>query len=149
MTDIRFYHLQKQNLDQALPLILEKAYASGYRSVVRMTSKYEVERMSKYLWTFKQRAFLPHGWKKDGFAEDQPIWLTDKDDNPNSATNLVLTQGQIADDFDQYDLCCEMLDGNSDEQVSNARARWKKYKEAGHEVTYWHQNEEGGWEKKA
>lgn len=149
MTDIRFYHLQKQNLDQALPLILEKAYSAGYKSVVRMESTSEIKRMSKHLWVYKQQAFLPHGSKKDGLAEDQPIWITDQNENPNSANTLILTQGQIAEDIESYDLCCEMLDGHSEEQISSARSRWKEYQEAGHEVTYWHQNENGGWEKKA
>jgi DNA polymerase-3 subunit chi len=32
--------------------------------------------------------------------------------------------------------------------VQRARAHWKTWKEAGHEVTYWQQTDKG-WEKKA
>jgi len=45
MTEVRFYHLQKQSLDQALPLILEKAYGAGHKSVVKMENNAEVEEM--------------------------------------------------------------------------------------------------------
>ena len=39
---------------------------------------------------------MPHGTAKDGFAKDQPIWLTTLEDNPNSARILVLTDGNMA-----------------------------------------------------
>jgi len=71
MTEVRFYHLQKQSLDQALPLILEKAYGAGHKSVVKMENNAEVERMVKHLWAYKDSAFLPHGSSKDGNAEER------------------------------------------------------------------------------
>lgn len=149
MTDIRFYHLQKQSLDQALPLILEKAYGAGHRTVVRLRDKKEVERMSAHLWVYKDKSFLPHGCAKDGNAEQHPIWLTPEDDCPNNAKAVILTQGRTEEDIASFDLACEVLNGHLDEEVQAARARWKTYQEAGHDVTYWFQNENGGWEKKA
>ena len=148
MTEIRFYHLQKQHLDQALPQILEKAFAGKNRIVVRMNDPKEVERMNGLLWTYKPNNFLPHGSKKEGKANHQPIWLTDQDENPNNATVLILTQNTTSETIETYDLCCEMLDGNSEEAVKSARARWKIYQDAGHDVTYWFQDEKGKWEKK-
>ena len=38
--------------------------------------------------------------------------------------------------------------GNDTEAVGTARARWTAYQQAGHALTYWQQNERGGWEKK-
>ena len=149
MTEVRFYHLQKQSLDQALPLILEKAYGAGHKSVVKMENNAEVERMVKHLWAYKDSAFLPHGSSKDGNAVAQPIWICDNDENPNNATTLILTQGQTSDIVGEYDLVCEMLNGHSDAQISAARARWKTYQGLGYETTYWFQGENGGWSKKA
>ncbi|MEM9469195.1 MAG: DNA polymerase III subunit chi [Pseudomonadota bacterium] len=149
MTEVRFYHLQKQTMDEALPLILQKAYASKKNIVVRFSDEEEVERINNYLWSFKQRSFLPHGSKANGNAEHQPIWLTADNDNPNNAKILVLTAGQSEENMDQFDLCCDMLDGRSDEQVSQARERWKTYKEKGFEVTYWVQDDSGKWEQKS
>lgn len=149
MADIRFYHLQKQNLDAALPAILQKAFQSGKNIIVRMRDDKEIERMNKHLWAFKPDIFLPHGSKKDGHADQQPIWLSAENDNPNNAKILILTQGKTAEDLDAYDLCCEMLDGRDEKAVGEARERWKNYQSSGHDVTYWYQNENGGWEKKA
>ena len=148
MTEIRFYHLQKQTLDQALPQILEKAFGFGHRIVVHLENDKEVERMNAHLWSFKPDVFLPHGSKKNGYAEQQPIWLTDKDENPNNAGTLVLTQGTVSEDIGKYDLACEMLDGHDKKSVTEARARWKAYQDAGHDVTYWFQDDSGKWEKK-
>ena len=83
MTDVRFYHLQKQTLDQALPLILEKVYQTKKNAVVRMADEKEVTRMNDVLWKYKPHSFLPHGCAKTGHANDQPIWLTNKSENPN------------------------------------------------------------------
>ena len=149
MTEVRFYHLQKQNLDQALPLILEKVFQTKKKCVVRMSDEKEVTRMNDILWTYKPDSFLPHGSHKTGRAEKQPIWLTHKDDNPNNGETLILTQGMMEEDLSPYGLTCEMLDGHDERAIKEARNRWKNYKEKGYNVTYWHQKETGGWEKKA
>jgi len=149
MTEIRFYHLQKQSLDQALPLILEKAYGAKYRALVIMQDEKEAERMSSLLWSYKQSSFLPHGSKKDGKAEQHPVWISDKDENVNQSNALILSQGRTSEKVSDYDLVCEMLNGHSDQEVNDARSRWKQYQDAGYDITYWFQNENGGWEKKA
>ena len=149
MTEVRFYHLQKQTLDQALPLILEKVYQTGKRAHVRLVNEKEVNRMNDVLWTYRPESFLPHGCKKTGEAERQPIWLAHTNDNPNNAETLILTQGMTEDVMENYSLCCEMLDGRNDQAVQDARSRWKTYKDKGFTVTYWHQSETGKWEKKA
>lgn len=148
-TEVKFYHLQKQTLDQALPLILEKAIKTQKNINVRFSDAKEVTRMNTHLWSYKPDSFLPHGCKKEGNADKHPIWLTDQDENPNNAKILVLTDGNQSDHIDDYDLCCEMLDGRSDEQVQKARQRWKDYKEKGYRITYWMQSDTGGWEQKA
>lgn len=149
MTEVRFYHLTKQNLDQALPLFLTKAYASQKNIVVQLGDKKEVERMNTHLWNYRGDSFLPHGCHKEGNAENQPIWLTRQQENPNNAKIIVLTQGTHVDSLNGYDLCCIMLDGRSDDQVQAARVKWKAYKEQGLNITYWMQSETGSWEQKA
>lgn len=149
MTEIRFYHLQKQTLDQALPQILSKALETGRRVVVKVGSEKDVKHLNDHLWTYHPDSFLPHGSKVDGHDKDQPIWLTTADENPNGADVLILTGGQEAEDLSAFTLCCEMLDGRDEDAVGRGRERYKKYKDAGHEITYWQQGANGGWEKKA
>lgn len=149
MTEIRFYHMQTQTLDEVLPRLLVKAYSMEKQIIVRTENDQEAERLNKHLWTFHPQYFLPHGAKKNGNADLQPIWLTAKEENPNEAKILFLTSGTSWDELEQFDLVCELLDGFDAAAIKAGRQRWKAYKDAGHDLTYWQQNEKGGWDKKA
>lgn len=129
-----------------MPLILEKVLARSQRAVVVAGSPERVEALNAALWTYNDRAFLPHGSVRDGFAEEQPVWLATSDENPNGASVLVLTDGAMARDVAGWPMVIEMFDGANDEAREAARTRWKSYGAAGHAVTYWKQNEQGGWE---
>ncbi len=147
MTEIRFYHLTRRPLDQALPDILMKALQRGHKIVVRTSDEKETEFLNERLWTFHPNKFIPHGSAKDGDAELQPVWLTHGGDNPNAADLLVMTGGADDAGYDAYNLCCLMFDGRDETYTQTARSKWKTYKEAGHDITYWQQTEMG-WEQK-
>ena len=154
MTEVRFYHLQRRTLDQALPPLLAKALERGMRAVVMAGSEERLEAFNQVLWTWDPASFLPHGSRRDGFAAEQPVWLTTSAENPNGATLLVLTDG--ADPgreggeagFSGFTLVCDLFDGNDGEAVAAARDRGRRGKAAGHEMTYWQQSASGGWERK-
>ena len=148
MTDIGFYHLTRSSLVQALPRLLEKVFASGARAVVMTGSEERSGALNAILWTYDQNAFLPHGTARDGNAQDQPIWITHEDENPNGASILVLTDGAVSARIGEFARCLEMFDGNDEEAVQAARARWKSYAAAGHGLTYWQQAPSGRWEAK-
>lgn len=147
MTEIRFYHLSRKTLEQALPELLEKVLERGLRAVVMAGSAERVEALTQHLWTYREGGFLPHGNARDGHAARQPIWLTEKDENPNNATVLMLVDGAASGNLAGFDLVCELFDEAQDGAVEAARARWQAYKNAGHTLTYWQQGERG-WEKK-
>jgi len=149
MTEIGFYHLQRSSLEQALPKLLEKVLEAGKRAVVVARSDERIEQLNGVLWTYRPDSFVPHGSARDGNAEKQPVWLATEPENPNDAGVLILTDGATADDFNGFERCLEMFDGNDDEAVAAARQRWSAYRSAGHEVVYYQQTEGGGWEKKA
>ena len=148
MTDIGFYHLTRSTLGQALPKLLEKVHSSGARAVVMTGSEERTGALDTILWTYDQNAFLPHGTGRDGNPEEQPIWITHEDDNPNGASILVLTDGAVSGRIGDYTRCLEMFDGNDDDAVEKARARWKAYGAEGHNLTYWQQTLAGRWEEK-
>lgn len=151
MPEISFYHLHSLPLEKALPKLLEKVHQSGVRALVLRESEEKAEEISKIMWTYTTKYFLPHGTKQDGFSEDQPIYITASNENPNGATILAIADGldlEIESEFAQpFKRILDLFDGNNEEQLQRARARWKKYKEQGHSLTYWKQNEKGGWEK--
>jgi DNA polymerase-3 subunit chi len=149
VTEIRFYHLQRKTLEDALPQILEKVLERGWRAVIMAASEERVEVLNQYLWTYRDHSFLPHGSARDGDAEHQPIWLTVEDENPNAGNVLILTDDAVSERVAEFPLVCELFDGNDPDAVLAARQRWKSYKAAGHQLTYWQQTERGAWEKKA
>ena len=83
-----------------------------------------------------------------GIVEAGAQSLTVNEDNPNRANVLVLVDGGQHKDLAHFDRCLDMFDGNDQDAVTQARQRWKVYKDAGHAVTYWQQNDGGKWEKK-
>jgi DNA polymerase-3 subunit chi len=149
MTAVAFYHLKHWPLEQALPRLLEKTLAAGKRAVVIASSAERVEALDGLLWTWDPASWLPHGSARDGDPEDQPIWLTDLDENPNGASFLFLTDGASSARVAEFERCFDLFDGNDESSIALARRRWTACKEAGHELTYWQQTETGGWEKKA
>jgi DNA polymerase-3 subunit chi len=149
MTEVRFYHMTRTPLDQALPQMLEKTLERGKRAVVRAASEARVEALSARLWTYQERSFLPHGSVRDGRAERQPVWLTVNDESPNGAEVLFLTDGATSERIADFGLCAVLFDGDDVDALAEARSQWKALKEAGHAVTYWQQDENGRWSQKA
>lgn len=149
MTEIGFYHLQNTPLERALPKLLEKAIERGMKVLVLTGSPERSEQLNDVLWNYDPASFLPHGSEKDGGAEHQPVYLTDRDENPNAASLLVLVDGMESANTTGFARIIDMFDGTSDPAVAAARQRWKTQKDAGFPLTYWQQTERGGWEKKA
>ena len=147
MAEIGFYHLLKTPLERALPRLLERARGQGYRVVVRAASAERIEHLNALLWTYDESSFLPHGSARDGNPASQPIWLTERDENPNGANLLVLVDGVEAADVSGFDRCLDLFDGADPDAVAAARERWRRAKAAGHALTYWQQTG-AGWEKK-
>jgi DNA polymerase-3 subunit chi len=141
-----FYHLTRTALEPALGRLLERVLASGQRAVVVASSPERVEALNRALWTFGRDSFLPHGTRDDGFAEDQPVFLTDAVDYPNGATVLVLVDGAALEPPVQFARCLYLFDGNDEMAVAQARALWRRWQERGEALTYWQQTERG-WQK--
>jgi len=149
VTEISFYHLERTALEMALPRILDKALAAGMRSVVVAGSDERVAALNTALWTYDANSFLPHGSAEDGPAAAQPVYLTTFEENPNDAKVLALVDGVEVADLAAFDRVLDLFDGHDPDAVQAARARWKTLKDAGHDLTYWQQTEQGGWAKKA
>ncbi len=148
MVEVGFYHLTKTALEPALGQLLTKVLESGKRAVVLASSSERVEALTKGLWTFRTDSFLPHGSAKDGHAEDQPIYLTNRPDVPNGASVLVLVDNATTEALpDGIERVLIMFDGRDDEAVANARGLWKAHQEKNDKLVYWQQTERGGWRK--
>jgi DNA polymerase-3 subunit chi len=132
-----------------LPVLLTKCLERGWKVVVQAETPERVRALDDALWTFADESFLPHGTEADGAPDAQPILLTTDDINPNGAQVRVMIDNAPSGDLASYTRALVLFDGNNDEALAFERERWKTLKAAGHDVTYWQQDEGGRWEKKA
>jgi DNA polymerase-3 subunit chi len=133
-----------------LPQLLERSVERGWRVVVQASSDERVDALDGHLWTYRDDSFLPHGTARDSEAASQPILLTTSDHNPNGAKVRFLIDGvPVPADAKDYDRIVLLFDGEDEDAVTAARARWSEAKAQGFEVTYWQPDEQGRWVKKA
>jgi DNA polymerase III subunit chi len=149
MTEILFYHLQRQPMEQVLTTLLERSYERGWRVVVQATSEERIDALDAHLWTFRDESFLPHGTWRQGEAGDQPILLTINDDNPNRASVRFMLDGAQLPDVQAYARIVMLFDGDDPDALAAARERWMQCKAEGFDVTYWQADERGRWQRKA
>jgi DNA polymerase III subunit chi len=150
MTELLFYHLHRQPIEKVLPALLEKSLERGWRVVVQAATDERIDALDAHLWTYREDGFLPHGTAKETEAAAQPVLLTTSDDNPNGANVRFLIDGAaVPADAESYQRIVLLFDGEDDDAVTAARARWSEAKAAGFEVTYWQPDEDGRWKQRA
>lgn len=140
------YQVIPDGIITAVVKLLEKVYSSGERAVFFSPLIERVDVINKALWTFSTTAFIPHGDKNLGFSDMQPIYFTDKFENPNNASVLVLM-----DTFDITNSSYEtfariMLIFGDSSKVKEAEEIYRNLKEGGKNVNYWKQSPKG-WEQ--
>lgn len=145
MAELWFYHLERSELEQALPPLLEKSLQRGWRALVRGGSAERIEALDAALWTYRDDSFLPHA--REGDPERQPIWLTTGPGNPNGAQALFLIDGATPDDVAGFDRACLIFDGRDEAALQTARSHRKQMKDAGVSASYWRESAAGKWEK--
>ena len=150
MTEVLFYHLQGQKLENVLPTLLEKSLERGWRVVVQGASEERIEALDAHLWTYRDDGFLPHGTWREQEAAAQPVLLTINEGNPNAANVRFLIEGAgMPADAEAYQRIVLMFNGDDEDAVAAARVHWTEAKARGFAATYWQQDGSGRWVKKA
>jgi DNA polymerase III subunit chi len=150
MTEILFYQLKGQALEQVLPPLIQKSLERGWRVAVQASSDERIEALDAHLWTWRDDAFVPHGTWRDAEAAEQPVLLTLDEANPNGAAVRFLVEGaSMPGDIAAYQRLVVLFDGEDPEALEEARGRWSKAKEGGLEVTYWLTDKNGRWQRQA
>jgi len=147
--EIRFYHLQRQRLEEALPKLVEKVCEAGLRAHVKVPDAPTMDLLDKALWSFDPASFIPHDKEGCSQPDSQLIFLTCDNENLNDASVLILVNAVDSPDISEFDRCFYMFDGRDERIVAKARADWTKLKDQGLGMSYWQQKETGGWEEKA
>jgi len=109
-----------------------------------------VEQLNAYLWTYDEHSFLPHGSISEAQAEAMPIVFSTTTQPINNANILIITDGRNFEESNKsYERVLDIFDGNDANMIASARIRWKNYKDAGYEISYFKQTSQGGWQKNA
>lgn len=149
MAELWFYHLERTELERALPPLLEKCLQRGWRALVRGGSPERLDALDAILWTFRDDSFVPHARDSAAAAQRQPVLLTENPGNPNAAQALFLIDGAEPGDLAGFERACLMFDGRDEAALESARSRWKQAKDAGITASYWRESAAGKWEKQA
>lgn len=149
-----FYHLERRTLEDALPELLERTLARGWRALVRTGSAERAAALDTHLWTYTEESFLPHGLAGEANAALQPILIGEAAARANAADAVFLVDGSVPDDWTQlreegFARAILIFDGRDPGAVDSAREQWKNAKSAGLACQYWQQSASGKWEKKA
>ncbi len=154
MTEIWFYHLQRQPLERVLPNLIAKSLEKGWRVAVQARSEERLDALDSWLWTYSDESFLAHGRAHDGDCELQPVYLTGGLENPNGAKLRLFVEGAqmtpaLVGEGATYTRIVALFDGNNEDELALARAQWTELKDLGFAVTYWQQGANGHWEMKS
>ena len=147
--DILFYHLTETRVEDALPPLLEKSIERNWRVAVQTVDADRSAFLDNHLWTWRPESFLPHGLAGEPFEAEQPVLITSGAGNGNRANVRFLVDGAEPPDVADYQRVVFMFDGHDETQLTLARGQWKKLKGEGRSLSYWQQNHDGRWEKKA
>ena len=148
MSDVLFYHLEFQPLERVLPVLLEKTIERGWRAVVEVGSNERAAALDTALWTYRDDSFLAHGLAGEETDPEQPVLITTGHENGNGAAVRFFVDRAVPQSAEGYERIVYLFSGHDPDAVTEARAAWRLLRE-GNEVTYWQQDENGRWAKKA
>ena len=148
MADVLFYHLEQRPLEAVIPQLLEKTLERGWRAVVETGSRERAEALDALLWTYRDDSFLPHGLAGGPADPYQPVLIATDDQNPNAANVRFFVDRAVPRSGQGYERLVYMFSGHDPDAVTEARVAWKALGE-GNALTYWQQDANGRWQKKA
>ncbi len=162
MTEIRFYHLTRARVEEALPIIVGKAHEANMRmTILSGGDQNRLSYLSDLMWNYVPNSFYANGFKgendNEGFKDQNPIWISDDvhdiDDRPLllQLDGAEISVDQVKKDSKALNRICHFFDGRDETAVQKARAYWKSFKEGGDDFTlsYWQQDDNGRWSQKA
>ncbi len=140
--EVWFYHLERSDLRDVLPELLEKTLARGWRALVVSDDPDQLAALDEHLWTYRDESFLPHAISGGPMDGAQPILLSSAIDNRNGAQALFVVGGEPGE-LPDVERAVVIFDGRSDEALASARRLWSRMKGEGRPVVYWRQSDRG------
>ena len=112
--------------------IIEKAFDLEHRVYVRVANATEAQRLDEILWTFSDRAFIPHQvWNLEEPTHEVVKVLIGESPAPASHRDvLVNISGKFPEELTAFSRIAEIVDTDP-ERKRLSRELYKQYREAG------------------
>jgi DNA polymerase-3 subunit chi len=149
MTEVWFYHLERQPLDAVLPRISAGLLQRGERLCIRLPNAERVESISHVLWGHEDTSFIAHGCDGDTPNAFHSVWITSKSHDPLGAEIQIFAEGVLPESLAGYRRAMIFLSAADESALAIARALWQRLKAEGVPVRYWRQSDSGRWEDHA
>jgi DNA polymerase-3 subunit chi len=136
---VDFYVLKSSTAQQRWTFacrLTEKAYLRDLKVVLLSASAADAEALDELLWTFNERAFVPHELRvgaasTSGLAQGAgaaPVQLTQDLDCIDAADLLVNLSDRLPDRLDRFERIAEIMDGDAERRLKG-RERFKAYRD--------------------
>ena len=109
--------------------LAEKAFASSQRAHLHCTDAAQTETLDKLLWTFRDKAFVPHGLAGSG----EPIEIGHLEPTAGAAV-LINLSDEVPAWFAGFERVAEIVAGEESSKQAG-RARFRVYRDRGCELT--------------
>jgi DNA polymerase-3 subunit chi len=112
--------------------LTEKAYLRAMRVAVLVGSDEDARRLDDLLWTFSDRAFVPHVRHRDPEPADAstPVYVTAAADGGPGADLLVNLSDRLPGEPRRFARIAEIIDADA-ERKRQGRERFKCYRDLG------------------
>ncbi len=110
--------------------LAEKAYLAGHSVLVWHSSPEELREFDALLWTFTDRAFVPHEPLMPGTPADAPVLLSAGVTPPGPVDVIINLAAELPPCLTLAKRVAEIVDGDAARRQAG-RARFKAYREMG------------------
>ena len=142
---VDFYQLGDGQPESVIATLAEKVLGNGERLLIVASHENYLARLDRMLWDQGPTGFLAHGLVDGPDDTRQPILLSNREDAPNLARNIVIADGEWREAALTFDRAFFLFGGAT---IEGARLTWKLLSgREGVERHYW-ANEAGKWVEK-
>jgi DNA polymerase III subunit chi len=134
MTRVDFYILRDTGASACALFacrLTEKAVKQGHQVYINAESAAQLLQLDDLLWTFRAGSFLPHAVDIGEDNGASPVLLAHDREPGNSHDVLVNLSNEVPPFFSRFNRVAELVGGN-DAQRSEARNRYRYYKDRGY-----------------
>ncbi len=158
MTKISFYSVFDSEITKFACKLLEKCFQNSMKVFVKVPDEHLMIELDKTLWTFSQKAFIPHSMVTDKLHDESPIYISDKSFEGNREFLMFFMPELRSDENFLIDFITSnnlslknftriivVFNGAMDSNIRNIYKIISEIKSSDVEVEYHVQNNDGKW----